>query len=57
MVVEEADERVYRLELIQASATCSGVEVETLLRESRELSAIFSQSQITAKANARNART
>ena len=50
-VVEEADEAVYWLELIEAADVCRSSELPQLLRESRELSAIFNQSQLTAKSN------
>jgi len=51
-VVEEADESVYWLELIHASSICDDPQLEALRREAGELSAIFNQSQITAKGNA-----
>ena len=51
LVVEEADETVYRLELIRASRTSTDTAVATLLIEAGELSAIFNQSQLTAKGN------
>jgi hypothetical protein len=52
VVVEEADETVYWLELIQASGACSSSELPSLLIEAGELCAIFTQSHITARANA-----
>jgi four helix bundle protein len=51
-VVEEADETVYWLDLIKAAGVCTDSHLAPLLRESAELSAIFNQSQITAKKNA-----
>jgi four helix bundle protein len=51
-VVEEADESIYWLELILAAGITSGAELEWLLGESNELSRIFNQSQLTARANA-----
>jgi four helix bundle protein len=51
-VVEEADESCYWLEVIQAAAITADPALERLLRESGELTAIFSQSQLTAKTNA-----
>ena len=51
-VVEEADESVYWLELIDAAYVSPGPELTALIQEARELSAIFNQSQLTAKANA-----
>jgi four helix bundle protein len=50
-VVEEADESVYWLELITAAAICRESQLVTLRREAAELSAIFNQSQLTAKQN------
>jgi four helix bundle protein len=52
IVVEEADETVYWLELIAASTICRDSSLNPLLTEAGELSAIFNQSQLTAKANA-----
>jgi four helix bundle protein len=52
-VVEEADETAYWLELIQAARVSTSASLAQLLAEAGELSAIFSQSQITAKGNAR----
>jgi four helix bundle protein len=51
-VVEEADESAYWLELIQAARITTNASLAPLLAEAGELSAIFSQSQLTAKANA-----
>ena len=50
--VEEADESVYWLDLIRAADICGDAALERLRGEAAELSAIFSQSQITAKSNA-----
>jgi four helix bundle protein len=50
-VVEEADESCYWLEVIRAAAITPGQGLERLLGEAGELTAIFSQSQLTAKAN------
>lgn len=50
--VEEADETCYWLEVIQAAKITSDPALERLLGEAGELTAIFSQSQLTAKANA-----
>jgi len=49
--VEEADESVYWLELITAAKTTSATALPALLAEANELSAIFNQSQVTARAN------
>jgi four helix bundle protein len=51
-VVEEADESVYWLEIIQATGISTHTSLAALLAEAGELTAIFSQSQLTAKANA-----
>ena len=51
VVVEEADESVYWLELIQAAGICTDSRLAPLLTEAGELSAIFNQSQLTAKSN------
>jgi four helix bundle protein len=51
-VVEEADETCYWLEVIRTAEITSDPALERLLREAGELTAIFSQSQLTAKANA-----
>jgi four helix bundle protein len=51
-VVEEADETVYWLDLIQTGAVCNDASLQPLRQEANELSAIFNQSQLTAKANA-----
>jgi four helix bundle protein len=52
VVVEEADEAVYWLELIQASGSCRAATLQPLLVEAGELCAIFTQSHITARSNA-----
>jgi four helix bundle protein len=51
-VVEEADETCYWLEVIQVAKITSEPALVRLLGETGELTAIFSQSQLTAKANA-----
>jgi four helix bundle protein len=51
-VVEEADESCYWLEVIRAAAMTTDPALERLLGEAGELTAIFSQSQLTAKSNA-----
>jgi len=51
-VVEEADEAVYWLDLIKVAGICTDSQLIPLSREAAELSAIFNQSQITAKKNA-----
>jgi len=51
-VVEEADETVYWLALIRESGTCGDQALASLQAEAAELSAIFNQSQLTAKRRA-----
>jgi four helix bundle protein len=51
-VVEEADESCYWLEVIQAAKITGDPALERLLGEAGELTAIVSQSQLTAKTNA-----
>jgi four helix bundle protein len=51
-VVEEADESVYWLELTAAAGIAATDDLRWLLDESNELSRIFNQSQLTARANA-----
>ena len=51
-VVEEADETVYWLELIRNAGVSPEPSLRPLLQEASELSAIFNQSQLTAKQNA-----
>ena len=51
-MVEEADETVYWLDLIVAGAVSADPSLSRLRREAAELSAIFNQSQLTAKKNA-----
>jgi four helix bundle protein len=54
--VEEADESAYWLDLIVAAQIVQQPEAQDLRQEASELSAIFSQSQITAKDNEKRAR-
>jgi four helix bundle protein len=56
IVVEEADEAVYWLELIRASGVCKAPTLAPLLHEAGELCAVFTQSHITARVNATPAR-
>jgi four helix bundle protein len=53
-VVEEADESVYWLELIAATKVMSDPALPALIDEANELSAIFNQSQFTARMNQRS---
>ncbi len=49
IVVEEADETVFWLEVLQEAKMAVGQEVASLTREAGELPAIFAASQLTAK--------
>jgi four helix bundle protein len=53
IVVEEADETVLWLELLVESGIVPSKKVEDLLAEERELTAIFTASQQTARSGAR----
>jgi four helix bundle protein len=56
IVVEEADESVGWLEFIETLQLSSGDELRWLIGESKELVAIFSSSQKTAKENHQRSR-
>ncbi len=49
VVVEEADESVFWLEMLEESGVFRGQKIEPLLKESRELTAIFTAAERTAK--------
>jgi four helix bundle protein len=49
IVAEEADETVFWLELIGETGTVEPEKLENLLKEAKELAAIFTASQHTAK--------
>lgn len=51
MVAEEADESVFWLEMIVDTKVLSPKLVEEILKEARELAAIFSASLKTARGN------
>ena len=51
VVEEEADESTFWLSLLPASGNCTKEEIDPLLKESRELTAIFTASSKTAKRN------
>jgi four helix bundle protein len=55
VVVEEADETEHWLEIIRDTKLASGSELETLVRESAELRAIFVASLKTARRNHKSA--
>jgi len=52
VVLDEADETVGWLEMLKTSGSAAGPEIDWLLRESRELRAIFVQAVKTARLNA-----
>jgi four helix bundle protein len=51
IVAEEADESVLWLELLEETGTLTRNQLREILKEARELAAIFSASQKTAKDN------
>ncbi|HKT49778.1 MAG TPA: four helix bundle protein [Candidatus Angelobacter sp.] len=51
IVAEEADESVLWLELLDETETLSSTKLQEITKEARELAAIFSASQKTAKGN------
>jgi len=51
VVAEEADESVFWLEMIEETRTINPNRLEEILKESRELAAIFSASLKTARSN------
>ena len=51
IVIEEADESAYWLELLVASGLLSEAKTGALLKEAYELVAIFTAAQLTAKRN------
>jgi four helix bundle protein len=51
IVAEEADESVLWLELLEETHTLSRLQLQEISKEARELAAIFSASQKTARTN------
>jgi four helix bundle protein len=51
IVLEEADESLYRLEVIQDAKIFFSEELPTLIKEANELVSIFNTADITAKRN------
>lgn len=51
IVAEEADESVLWLELLQDTSTIEKERLQEIMKEARELAAIFSASQKTSKGN------
>ncbi|TCJ14325.1 four helix bundle protein [Flaviaesturariibacter flavus] len=54
VVLEEADESLYWLEVIREAELYVGPELERLIAEANELTAIFTATSKSAKANASN---
>jgi len=52
IVVEEADETVFWLEILETAGTMQGSSIATLKKEAKELTAIFTASQQTARSKA-----
>jgi four helix bundle protein len=52
IVLEEADETVFWLELLQETGIIAAEKIGDLLQKAKELTAIFTASQRTAKGNA-----
>ena len=53
IVIEEADESLYWLEIIEEAQIKPGSETKRLMKEAKELTAIFTATNKTAKANYR----
>jgi four helix bundle protein len=51
VVLEEADESLYWLEVIRESQLAGGAALDSLIKEANELTSIFATSVITAKEN------
>lgn len=51
IVLEEADETMYWLEVIRDAGLKTGSEIERLIKEANELTAIFAATDKTAKTN------
>jgi four helix bundle protein len=51
VVLEEADESAFWLELMLDAGTMSPSQIDPLLREAKQLVAIFAATRITAQAN------
>lgn len=49
IVLEEADESMYWLEIIKEANLVTGIEVDRLIKEANELTAIFAATNKTAK--------
>lgn len=49
VVAEEADESIFWLELLEESSVIPANRLSELLKEARELTAIFTKSLVTAK--------
>jgi four helix bundle protein len=54
IVLEEADESLYWLEVIRATNLISNVHIDPLIKEANELVSLFNATDITAKRNRNN---
>jgi four helix bundle protein len=54
IVLEEADESLYWLEIVKDAGLKASEELDRLIREANELTAIFAATDKSAKANSRN---
>jgi four helix bundle protein len=54
IVLEEADESHYWLEIIRDTSLIKGEAIDNLIKEANELTAIFAATDKTAKANSKN---
>lgn len=57
IIIEEADESLYWLEVIKEAELKVGVEINRLIKEANELTAIFTATNKTAKLNTKNIAT
>jgi len=54
IIIEEADESLYWLEIIEEAQIKAGMETQRLIKEANELTAIFTATNKTAKSNIMN---
>jgi four helix bundle protein len=54
IVLEEADESLYWLEVIKEAGLLAGIDIEQLIIEANELTAIFAATDKTLKGKAKN---
>lgn len=51
IIIEEADESMYWLEIVEQAEIKQGIETKRLMKEANELTAIFTATNKTAKSN------